>query len=99
MDSERSDVYPRTMQISEELAGEAHDVMVRAFVVLRQIGRRATSFNSGLSPDDTKRLVSLSDALHDIPVWLHPDESRRLPCDEERMRDELARAKTILEML
>lgn len=87
------------MQISDELAGEAHDVMVRAFVVLRQVGRRATSSNIGLSPDDTRRLVSLSDALHDIPVWLHPDESRRLPCDEETMRNELGRAKTILEML
>lgn len=87
------------MQVSEELAREAHDVMVRAFVVLRDVGRRATSFNSGLSADDTKRLVALSDALHDIPAWLHPDESRRFICTEERMRDEVERAKAILDSM
>jgi len=83
--------------ISEQLIAEAHDIMARAFVAIRG----ATHISSGRARELDQRtsqgVMLLADALHDIPMWIHPDTSQRMKSTEEQIRGELDRARKILD--
>lgn len=83
--------------ISEQLIAEAHDVMARAFVAIRGLTHIGSGRARELDQRKSQGVMLLADALHNIPMWIHPNPSQRMISTEEQIRVELNRAREILD--